>query len=581
MTSNRTIKSPWRAGSHHSVGACFILLLASLCANAQTQGQPASATVELKTGSINGRVVTESGQPLVNVSVWVRPVGSQDPPVATTTTNRDGIFKVTGLERGSYTVNAAVPSYIPKVRYSVPTVGESVTLVLLKGGVVTGIVTNSKGEPVVGIGVRVQMVRDESDREVPGGMNYENVTDDRGVYRVYGVPSGTYVVAADGNAAHTVYSRFNVNAFANDVPTYAPSSNREAADRISVRAGEETSGVDIRYRGERGSVISGIVSGFGNERGSWVTLTSLAEKGPRFNTYFEANREFVFEGIADGDYLLEGNTSGDGRNRGITESLVLNVRGADIEGLNLTAARLGAINGRVVLEPLKTIPPECTEKPEPQLSEILVTAWHRVIQGDKKKPQFVWRANTSGKPNAQGNLTLSDLPANEYYFAVRFSGPQWYLRSIAFPPPTPNGAPVDATRTWTTVKPGDQLSGLTFALAQGASLVRGRVPLAEGQSVPEKLVAFLVPVERENAEEPLHYFAAPVSAEGYFWVHHVAPGRYWGVARPATENTRENWSKLRLPDGAEIRSSLRHDAQQSKTEIEIKPCQDVEFRLPL
>ena len=576
------IKSPWRAGVHHRIaGAFFIPLLVSLCANAQRPGPPASATVELKTGSINGRVVTESGQPLINVSVWVRVVGSQDAPVATTTTNRDGVFKVTGLERGTYTVQTSVPSYIPKVRYSVPTVGESVTLVLLKGGVVSGTVINSKGDPVVGIGVRVQMVRDESDREVPGGMNYENVTDDRGVYRVYGVPSGTYVVAADGSVASSPYSRFNVNAFANDVPTYAPSSNREAANRISVRAGEETSGVDIRYRGERGSVISGIVSGYGNERGAYVTLTSLAEKGPRFNTYFEANREFAFEGIPDGDYLLAANTYGDGRNRGFTESLVLNVRGADIEGLNLTAARLASINGRIVLEPLKTTPHECAEKAEPQFSEIHLTAWHRVTEGARKKPLFVWRANNSGKPDAQGNLTISDLPANEYYFAARFSGPQWYLRSIAFSPATPNGTPVDATRTWTTVKPGDQLSGLTFTLAQGASLVRGKISLAEGQTVPEKLVAFLVPTERENAEEPLRYFAAPVNAEGNFWVHHVAPGRYWGVARPATENTRENWSKVRLPDGAEIRSSLRHDAQQRKTEIEIKPCQEVNFQLPL
>ena len=40
-------------------------------------------------------------------------------------------------------------------------------------------------------------------------------------------------------------------------------------------------------------------------------------------------------------------------------------------------------------------------------------------------------------------------------------------------------------------------------------------------------------------------------------------------------------SKVRLPDGAELRSSLRHAAEKAKTEIEIKPCQDVTFRLPL
>ena len=210
-----------------------------------------------------------------------------------------------------------------------------------------------------------------------------------------------------------------------------------------------------------------------------------------------------------------------------------------------------------------------------------ITAWHRVTQGAKKKPQFVWRARGSETPNSQGNLTLRDLAASEYYFGVRFSGQQWYLQSIAFVPPTPAGKPTDATRSWTTVKPGDQLSGLTFTLAQGAALVRGQITLAEGQTLPDKLSVYLVPAEAAQAEEALRYFAAQVNTEGYFWLHNVAPGRYWMLAQPGTDDTRHEVSKIRLPDAAETRSSLRHAAEQRKTEIELKPCQDVTFRLPL
>ena len=575
------IKSHW---CHRIVGVLLILLLASLCATAQRGSQPATAKVESKTGAITGRVVNENGQPHVNVDVLVRPDTSERLPGTQTTTNRDGVFKLSGLVPGSYYVSAEVPAHIPKSPKAglvVFKTGDVVTLVLTKGGVVTGTVTDAKGDPVVGIGVRVAMVSDESGRSYDGpGRHYENMTDDRGVYRVYGLPTGTYVVSADGSVEGRFSSRMVINGFVKDLPTYAPSSNREDAAEISVRIGEEVSDVNIRYRGERGSTIRGIVNGlYDDNRGITAVLTSTVEGGrPRYNRSQGPDPKFIFEGIPDGDYHLYAMAYWNGTRRQ-SELIFLKVRGADIEGLELTAVPLATIKGRVVLAPLKTPLPECTEKRQPQFSDTSVTAWQRVTEGTGKNPPFVWR--TGGvTPSAEGNLTFSDVPASEYYFAMRFSSQQWFLQSIAFAPPTPNGKPIDATRTWTTVKPGDQLSGLTFTLAQGAGLIRGEISLAEGQTLPERTVAFLVPAEPERADEVLRYYAAPVSSEGGFWLPNVAPGRYWILAQRA-DDTRYEVSKVRLPDGSDTRSSLRHAAAKAKTELEIKPCQDITFRLPL
>jgi Carboxypeptidase regulatory-like domain len=574
--------------SHHrTAGALLILLVASAGAMAQlvplprTRAVPATAKVETKTGSISGRVVNESGQPLSNASVWIRPDTPEGLPVTNTTTNRDGVFKYSGLEPGAYTVNASVPGYISKPPQAGPGVqskGDAVTLVLLKGGVITGTVTNSKGGPVVAIGIHVEMVIDEGGRRTPAYV-YEGVTDDRGVYRVYGLPTGTYIVAADGAIN---YSPTGVNAFAVDTPTYAPSSNREAADEISVRVGEETS-ADIRYRAEPGSAISGIVRATRtSDMGYWVTLTSLKERGPRWSIGFrDPNGEFAFEGIPDGDYHLEALAYWNERERGLSESMVLNVRGGDIGGIELTAVALASINGTIVQKELKEPVAECTDKRQPQFWETSVTAWHRVTQNGKKKPQFVWRGRPSDPANAQGSVAFRDLAAGEYYFGVRLPGQPWYLQSIAFVPVTPGGKPTDAAGSWTTVKPGDQLAGLTITIAQGAALVRGEITLAEGQTLPDKLTVYLVPAEAAQAENALRYFAAPVSTTGSFYLAYVAPGRYWMLAQPASDDTREEVSKIRLPDGAVTRSSLRHTAEQKKTEIELKPCQDVTFKLPL
>ena len=575
-----------RIRSHHpTAGALLILLLASAGATAQlvqlprTRAVPATAKVETKTGNITGRVVNESGQPLVNASVWVRPDTSEGLPVTNTTTNREGVFSYSGLEQGAYTVSASVPGYISKPPQAGPAAqnkGDAVQLVLLKGGVITGTVTNSKNDPIVAIGIHVEMVVDEAGHRTPAYV-YEGVTDDRGVYRVFGLPTGTYIVAADGTAN---YNPTGVNAFATDTPTYAPSSSRESADEISVRLGEETS-VDIRYRGEPGSMISGVVRAtHTGDRGYWVTLTSLKEGGPRWSTGFqEPSGEFAFEGIPDGDYHIVATAYWNERERGTSESMVLSVRGADVQGIELTAAALASISGSVVLKTLKEPAPACTDKRQPQSWETSVTAWHRVTQNGKKKPHFVWRARGSESPNAQGNLTFRDLTASEYFFGVRLPGQQWYLQSIAFV--APSGNAIDATREWTTLKPGDQRSGLTFTVAQGGALVRGEITLAEGQTLPDKLTVYLVPAETAQAEDALRYFAAPVSSAGNFWINNVAPGRYWILAQPGNDDTRQDLSKLRLPDAADTRGSLRHAAEQKKTEIELKPCQDLSFRLPL
>ena len=95
-------------------------------------------------GSIKGRVVNESGQPLPNARVVVRAVAAAlTQEGATATTDRDGKFEVNGLEPRSYQVSAWRTAYTlfntgddswQKYYRS----GDFVTLVMTKGGVITG-----------------------------------------------------------------------------------------------------------------------------------------------------------------------------------------------------------------------------------------------------------------------------------------------------------------------------------------------------------------------------------------------------------------------------------------------------------
>lgn len=258
----------------------------------------------------------------------------------------------------------------------------------------------------------------------------------------------------------------------------------------------------------------------------------------------------------------------------MSESKVVRVKGADLSGIELVTRPMPAISGRVVLEDPKA--PECSDKGPLVLAETMISAWHNENEAAKNQPRFVWGLGVPVPPDAQGNLTLKNLAPGQYYFAARLSAKHWYLQSISFASPQPaakTNKPVDAARTWTTIRFGDKLSGLTLTLAIGGASLNGQIALKEGETLSERLSVFLVPAEKERADDPLRFYGGAVSSEGKISINSIAPGRYWILAQPASDEPDSPMRKLRWPDEIEMRAKLRRDAEAAKTEVELKPCQ--------
>ena len=122
---------------------------------------------------------------------------------------------------------------------------------------------------------------------------------------------------------------------------------------------------------------------------------------------------------------------------------------------------------------------------------------------------------------------------------------------------------------------------MTVTLAGGAASIRGTVATTASEKVSTKLYVHLVPAEKENVEDVLRFFAGEVNSDGTFALNNLAPGRYWVVARVAAENEAFVVAKLRSPDEAETRAQRRRSAEAAKTEIELKPCQNLaDYSLP-
>jgi hypothetical protein len=135
-------------------------------------------------------------------------------------------------------------------------------------------------------------------------------------------------------------------------------------------------------------------------------------------------------------------------------------------------------------------------------------------------------------------------------------------------------------RTGINLKFGERISGIMVTLAAGAASLRGAVKLAEGEPLPARLYLYLVPAEKENAEDVLRFFTTAVQGEGKFAFNNLPPGRYWMLARQA-ESELQSDATLRSLDQEDTRFKIRRAAETGKVEVQLKPCQNViDYQLP-
>jgi hypothetical protein len=462
-------------------------------------------------------------------------------------------------------------------------IGDSVTLTLVKGGVITGTVTTSTGDPVVGIGVSAMMIRDADNRSPKTARLQfgERFTDDRGVYRLYGLPAGTYVIST---STRSFYS--GGNTFELDSPTYAPSSTRDTAGEVVVVSGQETTGVDIRYRGEPGHTISGTVSGLTQLVTSSTFNTTISLRQLR-NGILEGNNAtfvpsgssgFALNGIADGEYTLQALSAIEAGAVQVSEPVNVSVKGADVTGLVLVPKPLATISGRVVLEPSTVT--ECKNKRRPLFEEMLVQAVRVKASSSNGPLQLPFFADygQSGSTNKAGEFVLRNVSPGRYGLSSKFFAKYWYLKRIALTTPTVIGrAPTQANdlgRTGITVKHGDKLNNVLVTLAEGAASLRGRLKLSEGQKVSRRVVVFLAPADRDAADDPFHYSASPVDVDGSFVFSNVQSGSYYLVTDDGSDESIDA-RNIRDVDRNEQRLKLRRKAEGTKTVITLKPCQNI------
>ncbi|MFL6208469.1 MAG: collagen binding domain-containing protein [Pyrinomonadaceae bacterium] len=511
---------------------CALLLVACALAPARNaRAQVAPAREAKDNGAISGRITNDNhGVAGVLVTLAAAQDSEQRKSPLKTTTDADGRYRLLNVPPGRYYLNPFAPAFVVSdvnpaewqpgrlLNVAPGDKLDGIDFTLTRGGVITGRVTNGDGKPLVETMVRI-MAADEADRKKPQFQIplFQFQTDDRGVYRLFGLAQGRYLVfVGDAPEDGTV----RVGGSGNYTPQtfYGNTSEVAQARPVEVETGAEATAIDIvvgkqprgyeaagRVVDERGHAVAGVSCVYGPVNAEGRFMGSFGSDGSQTNE----RGEFHLRGLSPGRYGIfasQGRPFSQEPSQTYSSTAVFDVLDADVNGLELKIARGATLNGIVQFE--GTPSPAVVAK----LAELRLGANLR-----SSSPAIMLSFNTSqAKVNADGSFQLTGLRPGKT--SLLLGWPQVKGITIAHVQrdgvEQPEGIEVGA---------GENITGVRVVLTYGASTIRGQVQFTSARPTGGQLHA---EVHRIGAPVGTGGGYGDVDTLGRFVIENLAAGEY-------------------------------------------------------
>ncbi len=622
---------------------------------------------------LTGRVVDSAGETVVNVRVRVRALNpsAPDPSIlpADLRTNDRGEYRIASLAPGRYAISTEgrpePPDFMTRpgesdqlrqmravsvsnnptsnaiavdakggVETDTTIVYHEVASILpyaVVGGVITGRLIDESGDPAEGVTVRLWKANYNNGQPVAEPFGDPLLTDDRGLYRLFHIPAGKYLVGATEPPQVTENQQSTLPTVRPDtevgggmsmaLPVYYPGRTTLAeALTLRVGRGQELASVDMVFTRVRGARVSGVVLDSTGRpfQESAVILTPSYRPGaialPPRRGSVGANGIFEFGNVPPGQYALTVRTSGTAAESSVMRSLsdarfketldafakslrtsppeipdtpttralakvqseaksefgmqYVTVDGDDVGPVTITTSPiLSSLAGRVVFD---GVPPAARVKSAAGLTNPA----QFVIRGLAADTDFL--PATSGRQEAfiagaSINMQEGTFKMGGLIGGVRLvlttAPPGWWLKSAIV-------GSTDAARDPVTFRTSDDSrEDLTIVLADSAATITGGVVDEQGRPADDYW-AIVFPVDRDQwfIGSPRVKTAGP-GAGGRFAVTSLPPGEYWVAAVDSIEgdSVSGDWQSPdllnRLPTGA--RRVIAGEGQRVSTELRL------------
>ncbi|HSE97154.1 MAG TPA: carboxypeptidase-like regulatory domain-containing protein, partial [Blastocatellia bacterium] len=306
---------------------------------------------------------------------------------------------------------------------------------------------------------------------IPSSMMLE--TDDRGIYRLYGIPEGRYTISVGEDSNQGAIRMGNPGEFY--ARTYHPDVTDVArATIIEVIPGSEATGIDIKVGrpsktysvtgrvidGQTGRPVSGAVCGYG----------PLSEDGKRIQGFGSGFRtdstgKFRMDGLVPGRYAAFANLEGESSS--YSEPVIFTIERDDVGGLEIKLIAGSSISGQALIE--GTDDPAVLSR----ISQLQVYASNltegvlRAPRREVVRPASDGSFRIGGLPPGKFTIHISNYPVQKGFLLLRVER---------------NGVEMHEP---INLAEGENITGLKLVIGYGTSIIRGQVSVEGGPAPPE------------------------------------------------------------------------------------------------
>jgi hypothetical protein len=494
-------------------------------------------------GRIMGRVVAaDNGRPVKRARVFAS--AAELPGGRGMLTDDSGVFDLTELPAGRYTLTVSKSGFVSlsygqrrplqagtPLQLADGQQLKGIEFQLPRGSVISGHVLDEDGDAMPGVMVRVMRYQYQQGekRLTPAG---NGQTDDKGLYRVWGLMPGEYYVNAIARGGGNFGGPGGPGGFGGGgrsgrgggpgsgaaapdpeqyAPTYypgAPSVNE--AKPITVGLSQEVLDISFNMQLVRVSRVSGVVS---NPDGTPVTSgtvnlmpdTGAARAnaiGMNAGARIQWDGAFAIPNVAPGRYILR--ARGTDSETPQFAAQPLSVSGGDVSGVTVVLSPGATISGTVSFLP--------GGSPAPDYTQFRITA-PSTDQSDFGPP-------SNARVDKEGHFTIDGVSAGAHLIRPSNGSRTWLLQAV-----TIGGR--DVTDAPFQVRSGESIANVTLVFTDKQSEINGTLTTDNGTPVPEFTVLAFPTDSTLWRPQSRHIMTARPDQTGQYRIRGLPPGEYY------------------------------------------------------